>query len=159
MNKVYLLLGSNLGNSYEKILQAKENIQKTIGNIARESSLYQTAAWGNKNQPDFLNQVIVVETKLDAFELLKANLCIEEKMGRMRTIKNAPRTIDIDILFFNKKTIYAKELVIPHSQIQNRRFVLIPLNELSPNFTHPVLKKTVHKLMLDCKDNLNVKKF
>ena len=80
-------------------------------------------------------------------------------MGRLRTVKNAPRIIDIDILFFNKEIIDLKYLIIPHPQIQNRRFVLVPLNQLSPNLKHPVLKKTVHQLLIHCPDNLNVKKF
>ena len=86
-------------------------------------------------------------------------LSIEKKMGRIRTIKNAPRIIDIDILFFNKEIIEEAQLSIPHPQIQNRRFVLIPLNQLSPNLKHPVLKKSVHQLLIHCTDKLNVKKF
>ena len=80
-------------------------------------------------------------------------------MGRVRTKKNAPRIIDIDILFFNKEIIAEKILTVPHPKIQNRRFVLIPLNELSPNFKHPVIKKTIHQLLVNCYDTLDVKKF
>jgi 7,8-dihydro-6-hydroxymethylpterin-pyrophosphokinase len=80
-------------------------------------------------------------------------------MGRVRTKKNAPRIIDIDILFFNKEIIAEKNLDVPHPQIENRRFVLIPLNELSPNFKHPVTHKTIHRLLNDCADTLDVKKF
>ena len=141
MNKTYLLLGSNMGNSQQKILQAIHLIKKKIGAIIRQSNLYQTAAWGKTNQPDFLNQVIVVETNLAAAETIQTILAIEEKLGRIRTVKNAPRTIDIDILFFNKEIIQQSNLSIPHPEIQNRRFVLIPLNELSPNFKHPVFNK------------------
>jgi len=86
-------------------------------------------------------------------------LKIEKKMGRIRTIKNAPRIIDIDILFFNKEIINEAELTVPHPQIQNRRFVLVPLNQLSPNLKHPLLNKTVHQLLINCPDELNVKKF
>jgi 2-amino-4-hydroxy-6-hydroxymethyldihydropteridine diphosphokinase len=77
----------------------------------------------------------------------------------VRTVKNAPRIIDIDILFFNKEIIHHPDLVAPHPEIQNRRFVLIPLNEIAPQFIHPVLNKTVHELLTLCKDPLNVKKF
>ena len=80
-------------------------------------------------------------------------------MGRVRTVKNAPRVIDIDILFFNKAIIEEKILSVPHPQIQFRRFVLIPLNELSPNFKHPVLQQNIHQLLTNCSDPLNVKKF
>jgi 2-amino-4-hydroxy-6-hydroxymethyldihydropteridine diphosphokinase len=86
-------------------------------------------------------------------------LTIEKKMGRVRTVKNAPRIIDIDILFFSKEIINLPALTVPHPQIQNRRFVLIPLNQLSPNLKHPLLKKTIHQLLVHCPDKLNVKKF
>lgn len=159
MNKAFLLLGSNLGNSLQKITQAKNQIEKKIGIIARSSALYKTAAWGNVQQPDFLNQIIVVATKLNAHELLNSILYIEKKMGRIRTVKNAPRVIDIDILFFNKQIIREKQLIVPHPQIQNRRFVLKPLNEIASQWVHPVLNKKTHQLMKECTDTLNVKKF
>src|SRR6188474_694467 len=144
MNSAYLLLGSNMGNSQEKLLTAIKNIEDKIGTVKRRSGIYKTAAWGNTNQPDFLNQVIITETKLIAIEILQEILAIEKKMGRIRTIKNAPRIIDIDILFFNNDIIRQKNLTIPHPEIQNRRFVLTPLNELSPNLLHPVLKQPIH---------------
>jgi 2-amino-4-hydroxy-6-hydroxymethyldihydropteridine diphosphokinase len=159
MNKTYLLLGSNMGNSNKQLSKASHLIEKLIGKLIRQSSIYSTAAWGNTNQPDFLNQVIVVQTKLNALQTMQTILGIEKKMGRLRTVKNAPRIIDIDILFFNKEIIDQKELTVPHPQLQNRRFVLVPLNELSPNFKHPVLKKTIHQLFIHCPDRLNVKKF
>lgn len=159
MNKTYLLLGSNIGNSKARIAEAVSLIQKHIGPVYRQSSLYSTAAWGNTKQPDFLNMAIVVETRLTAEALLHKILTIEAQMGRKRTVKNAPRIIDIDILFFNKDIIEQNGLQVPHPQIQNRRFVLIPLNQLSPNLIHPVLGKTVHQLLLHCTDLLNVKKF
>lgn len=159
MNKLYLLLGSNMGNSTTQLAKAIRQIDKQIGRINRTSSLYATAAWGNTKQPDFLNQVILVESNLSAQQTMKTILKIEKQMGRVRTVKNAPRIIDIDILFFNKEIIEEDQLSVPHPQIQNRRFVLIPLNQLSPNLKHPVLKKTVHQLLLHCPDTLNVKKF
>ena len=159
MNKTYILLGSNLGNSRQQLVKAIKYIDRQIGTITRKSYLYRTAAWGNTDQPDFLNQVIITETKLPAAEIMRVILLIEKKMGRTRTIKNAPRIIDIDILFFNKEIIQQKNLTIPHTEIQNRRFVLIPLNELSPNYKHPALNKTIHQLLNICTDQLNVKKF
>jgi 2-amino-4-hydroxy-6-hydroxymethyldihydropteridine diphosphokinase len=159
MNNTYLLLGSNIGNSKASLAKAIAQIEKQIGTITRLSSLYTTAAWGNTKQPDFLNQVITVETELTAWQTMQTILNIEKKMGRIRTIKNAPRIIDIDILFFNKEIIEQEQLCIPHPQIQNRRFVLVPLNQLSPNLKHPLLKKTIHQLLLHCPDSLNVKKF
>lgn len=159
MNKIYLLLGSNMGNSKTQLAKAIRNIEKRIGVATRRSAIYTTAAWGNINQPDFLNQVLIVDTKLNAEQTMQTILSIEKKMGRIRTVKNAPRIIDIDILFFNKEIILNKNLVIPHPQIQNRRFVMVPLNELSPNFRHPVINKTIHNLFIHCPDTLNVKKF
>jgi len=159
MNKLYLLLGSNMGNSRARLSNAIVRIEKQIGPVMRRSSLYSTAAWGNTDQPDFLNQVIIVHTGLTAKQTMQSILQIEEKMGRVRTVKNAPRIIDIDILFFNREIINHEQLTVPHPQIQNRRFVLIPLNELSPNLKHPVLNQSVHQLLIHCPDKLNVKKF
>lgn len=159
MNSTYLLLGSNMGNSQEQLQRAVQFISKEIGQVTRESALYKTAAWGNTNQPDFLNQVIIVNTSLDALKTLEQILSIEKKMGRIRTIKNAPRIIDIDILFFNNEVIAEQQLKVPHPEIPNRRFVLVPLDELSPNLTHPSLNKTIHQLLLECNDPLDVKKF
>ncbi|HMK04012.1 MAG TPA: 2-amino-4-hydroxy-6-hydroxymethyldihydropteridine diphosphokinase [Ferruginibacter sp.] len=159
MNKTYLLLGSNMGNSQKQLSKAIEHIEKQIGKITRRSGLYSTAAWGNTDQPDFLNQVIIVQTSLTAAQTMQTILGIEKKLGRLRTVKNAPRIIDIDILFFNKEIIDEEQLTVPHPQIQNRRFVLVPLNELAPNLKHPVLGKTIHHLFIHCPDKLNVKKF
>jgi 2-amino-4-hydroxy-6-hydroxymethyldihydropteridine diphosphokinase len=158
ISKAYLLLGSNMGNSKIQFLLAHQHIEKNIGKILEVSSLYTTAAWGNENQPDFLNQIIVVRTSQGAKTLLKRILLIEEMMGRVRSIKNAPRNIDIDIIFFNNDVIDTKKLIVPHPEIQNRRFVLVPLVELSPTFVHPRLQKTVTELLNNCKDDLNVQK-
>lgn len=157
-NTTYLLLGSNMGNSRQQVETAIVYISKNIGPVIRASSLYSTQAWGNTNQPDFLNQVIIVTTKLSAAQTLAAILSIEMEMGRIRTVKNAPRVIDIDILFFNKEIIRLDNLIVPHAEIENRRFVLIPLNQLSPNFKHPVAQKNIHSLLLNCTDGLEVKK-
>ncbi|MEP6674549.1 MAG: 2-amino-4-hydroxy-6-hydroxymethyldihydropteridine diphosphokinase [Ferruginibacter sp.] len=159
MNTAYLLIGGNMGHRINNIKTAIKKIEQLIGHISRQSSIYETAAWGNRQQPDFLNQVIVVETKLDPAKLMNTILIIEEKMGRIRNKKNDPRVIDIDILFFERMIIDEKDLSVPHPQIQNRKFVLVPLNELSPNLKHPVLKKTIHQLLTICPDKLEVKKF
>ncbi len=158
MNTVYLLLGSNIGDSSKHLDIARKHISAKIGTIKRQSRLYQTAAWGKHDQPDFLNQVLIAFTDYDPQELIERVLAIEQKMGRIRTQKNAPRLIDIDILYFNKEIINSKKLVVPHPAISERRFVLTPLNELSPNFMHPLLYKTNHELLTDCTDPLNVKK-
>ncbi|RYY71848.1 MAG: 2-amino-4-hydroxy-6-hydroxymethyldihydropteridine diphosphokinase [Chitinophagaceae bacterium] len=158
MNKVYLLLGSNMGNRRQQIERAAKHINKKIGKITRRSSLYQTAAWGDEAQADFLNQVLIVESRLEASVCITGILDIETEMGRIRTVKNAPRIIDIDILYFNKDIISLPNLEVPHPAIASRRFVLTALNEMSPNFIHPVLKKTNHQLLAICPDMLDVKK-
>jgi 2-amino-4-hydroxy-6-hydroxymethyldihydropteridine diphosphokinase len=158
MNTVYILLGSNIGNSKAQLLLATEKIEIKIGEIIKASSLYATEAWGKKDQPNFINQVLIVETKLEAANLIKTVLVIEKDMGRKRTIKNAPRIIDIDILFFNNEIINTKNLIVPHPEIQNRRFVLVPLVELSPFYMYPSIKKKVSELLIITTDNLNVQK-
>lgn len=158
MNKVYVLLGGNMGNRKKYIAAALRQIEKKLGKVSRTSSLYQTAAWGNTDQPDFLNRVIIVHTDQTAEKCLKTCLLIETSLGRVRTSKNAPRTIDIDLLFYNKAIVKQKSLCLPHPALHLRRFVLVPLNELSPNFKHPVLQQTIHQLLIKCKDELNVNK-
>ena len=158
MNKIYLLLGSNIGNSRQQLSDAKKNIENDIGKIIRQSGLYETMPWGKKDQPYFLNQIVIVETEKKALEIMSIILDIEKKMGRIRTEKNAPRIIDIDILFYNKEIINKASLTLPHPFIQERRFVLVPLNEISPAFIHPVLNKTVHQLLESCPDKSGVKK-
>jgi len=158
MNKVYLLLGGNEGDPAKNLQKAKKKLEKAVGKISRESSIYRTAAWGMQDQPDFLNQVIILQTTLSPGETLVACLAIESAMGRVRTVKNAPRIIDIDILFFEKLILKDFALTVPHPEIPNRRFVLVPLNELSPNMKHPVLQKTIHQLLTISPDKLDVKK-
>ena len=158
MNSTYLLLGSNMGNSPELLSNAIKQIENKIGPLLLSSNLYATAAWGNTSQPDFLNQVIKIATHLAAAETLAIILSIEKNMGRIRTTKNAPRIIDIDILFFNNEIINQSDLIVPHPEIQNRRFVLTPLQEIAPQMIHPVLNKTIDQLLSQCPDQLAVKK-
>lgn len=158
MNIVYLLLGSNLGNPVKYLKDAEKSIIATVGQVAKKSHIYKTAAWGKTDQPDFYNRILIIETMLDAGSVLKYVLEIETNMGRMRNIKYEARTIDIDILFFNKEIINTSHLKVPHPLIQERRFVLVPLNELSPSFVHPSLKKTVSELLDICEDELNVER-
>ena len=158
MNKAYLLTGGNEGDRFLHMKQARANIEHICGQLLMVSSLYETAAWGKTDQSDFLNQILLVETNFGPEALLNAILSIEERGGRKRTVKNAPRTIDIYILFYNNLVLEKPGLSIPHPRIADRRFVLEPLDEISPDFKHPVLKKTIHQLLLECKDELGVKK-
>lgn len=157
-NLVYILLGSNLGESKQNLVRANQLIKNTIGSIDRKSSLYKTAAWGKTDQAAFINQVILVRTKLNAREFLQELLAIETQMGRVRINKWEPRVIDLDILFYGKQILQEEDLVIPHPQLQNRKFTLIPLVEIAPNFVHPVLKKNMEELLAICNDNLTVEK-
>ena len=158
MNTVYLLLGSNMGDSEQMLTVATNMIEKNIGKLTTSSSIYRTAAWGNEDQPDFLNQIIIVSSLLSSSNILKEMFVIEKEMGRVRTTKNAARVIDIDMLFFNDEIIQTETLTVPHPQIQNRRFVLVPLAEISPDFQHPLLKKSSLELLSICSDKLNVQK-
>lgn len=126
--------------------------------VTRRSSVYRTAPWGKPGQSDFLNQVLEIETRLSAKELMDDLLKIEEKLGRRRQEKFGPRLIDIDIIFFNDEIISQPGLTIPHPEVQNRRFALVPLNELAPNHMHPVFQKTIYQLLLECPDTLAVNK-
>ncbi|MBS1934766.1 MAG: 2-amino-4-hydroxy-6-hydroxymethyldihydropteridine diphosphokinase [Bacteroidetes bacterium] len=158
MNKTFLLTGGNKDDRRGFLQHAKNEIGLHCGKILQESSLYETAAWGKTDQDDFLNQVLLVETSLTAHALMKTILNIEERMGRVREEKYGPRFIDIDILFFNDDIVHEQALIIPHPQIQYRRFVLEPLNEIAGNFVHPVLQKNIHTLLEECVDKLDVKK-
>lgn len=158
MNKAYLLIGGNEGDRLLHMQQARANIELICGAVEQVSSLYITAAWGKTDQADFLNQALLINTGMDPHTLLISILSIEEKMGRKRTVKNAPRIIDIDILFYNRLVMADPGLIIPHPRIPERRFVLEPLAEIAPGFIHPKSGKTIRQLLRECTDTLAVKK-
>ena len=148
-----------MGDRLHILSKAREFITDKCGKIIIQSSVYETAAWGKEDQEAFLNQVILIETKLSPTDLLRSVLKIEENLGRKREVKYGPRIIDIDIIFFNDEVINMEGLKVPHPRMQNRRFVLIPLNEIASQKYHPVLKKNVSRLLSDCPDSLAVNKF
>jgi len=154
MNKAYLLIGGNMGDRLVNLEMAKLAIHQKIGPILLSSSMYETAAWGKEDQPAFLNQALLIETNLIAHDLMMALLAIEKNMGRIRQEHLGPRTIDLDIIFFNDQIIDSANLTIPHPQMQKRNFVLTPLKEIAPNFIHPILKKSITQLLTDCEDPL-----
>jgi 2-amino-4-hydroxy-6-hydroxymethyldihydropteridine diphosphokinase len=158
MNNAYLLIGGNLGNRQENLATARFLIGKHCGQITRESSIYETAAWGKTDQPGFLNQALEVHTALNARQLIRRILKVEKIMGRVRKEKLGPRLIDIDILLFNDEIQDISFLKLPHPEMQHRRFVLIPLAEIAAKVIHPVLKKNISQLLDDCPDELEVKK-
>ena len=145
-----------MGNREETLGKALTLIHQYCGNISAMSSIYETAAWGKNDQPSFLNQVLEIDTKLQPRPLLTQILKIEKQIGRVREEKYGPRIIDIDILFFNDEIHNYPLLKLPHPEIQNRRFVLVPLSEIAGEFIHPVMKKTIAELLAICPDNLEV---
>ena len=158
MNKAYLLIGGNLGNREENLSKAVDLINEQCGNITKTSSLYETAAWGVTEQPSFLNQALEISTSLNAKQLMRKALAIEKTMGRVRKEKFGPRIIDIDILFYENEVHDLSFLKIPHPELQNRRFALIPLAEVASTLRHPVLKQSISELLAKCPDELNVNK-
>lgn len=159
MNKAYLLTGGNLGDRQSNLSQAKNMIEQECGRATNASSLYETAAWGNSDQPSFLNQALEIATRLSASQLLRKILAIEKMMGRIRKEKYGPRIIDIDILLFNTEIFDLPNLKVPHPELQNRRFALLPLTEIAPDLIHPLLNKSIVQLLKECNDELDVKKF
>ena len=152
------MIGGNMGDRMANLAMAIKFIEKQIGNIELKSSIYETAAWGQTNQPDFLNQALLVNTNMQADELMSKLLSIENLMGRIRTIKLGPRTIDLDIMYFNNEVISTNLITIPHPKLAERKFVLEPLFEIAPNYLHPILNKTNASLLKDCGDSLAVYK-
>lgn len=130
MEGVYIGLGTNLGDRHLNLGNAINLIGNQIGKVLKQSSIHETKAWGNTNQPDFLNMVIRIETELTPELLLEKCLSIEKEIGRVREEKWGPRIIDIDILYYNDLIIDNENLKIPHPFINEREFVLKPLTEI-----------------------------
>lgn len=161
MNVTYLCLGGNIGDREKAIYLALLEISQQVGEITSRSNIHETEAWGVNNQQAYLNQCIEVNTVLSPFELINTLLTIEQQLGRQRTISQTyePRTIDIDILFYNQDIIDHKQLIVPHPRLHLRKFVLVPLNEICSNYLHPLLNKTIFNLLSTCEDQLEVKLF
>jgi 2-amino-4-hydroxy-6-hydroxymethyldihydropteridine diphosphokinase len=157
--KVYLLLGSNLGDRAGNLRRASASLQESVGDILNSSSVYQTEPWGLTAQPAFLNQVIVLDCGLSAKDLLYAAKQIEQNLGRESGERWGPRQLDIDILFFGDDIIHEPDLVVPHPGIVSRRFTLVPLCEIAADFVHPALKKTCEQLLKECPDSLKVERW
>lgn len=137
--KVYLGLGSNMGDKAENLRQARDCIAAIAGvDLTRSSSLYQTAPWGKTDQEDFINQVIEIETELEPLDLLHRLQEIEIKLGRQRHHEQwGPRIIDLDVLLYGRESISQAELKVPHPYIMQRLFVLVPLLEIAPELEFP----------------------
>ncbi len=155
--KTILLLGSNLENPIFQLETAISKISQ-ITPTYRVSSIYKTAAWGNTEQADFYNQAMEIDTDFPPEELLEKLLAIEQQMGRQRIDKWEPRIIDIDIIAMGNLEVNTPSLQIPHPHMQNRLFVLIPMEELVSTWQHPILNKSINELILECNDDLAVHK-
>lgn len=158
MNDVYLLLGSNLGNRQVFLQQATQYIENEIAPVVKASSVYETQSWGKMDAPDYLNQVIMLQTDIPPQVILKKILDIEIVLGRRREEKWGSRTIDIDILFYGNAIINEPGLHIPHPELHNRRFTLEPLSEIAPDLVHASYKKSLLELKNELQDSLIVKK-
>ena len=160
MATAYLNLGSNLGDRLQYLKGAVRKIEESDEfSIKKFSSVYETQPVGYQNQRWFLNLVVEVQTSFDPFPLMKHLLAIEDQMGRKREERWAPRNIDIDLLLYDDRIVDSDRLTIPHPRMHKRRFVLIPLAEIAPQFLHPVLRKNIKELLKNCEDKSMVRLF
>ncbi|HNI43621.1 MAG TPA: 2-amino-4-hydroxy-6-hydroxymethyldihydropteridine diphosphokinase [Chitinophagales bacterium] len=156
MHTVYLLLGTNLNNRLHNLQNCVDLLSTEVGEITAISWIYETEPWGNTQQNTFLNQVVCCQTPLEPLDLLEKIQFIEQQMGRKRQERWGPRLIDIDILFYEQRIVVEDNLLIPHPDLHKRRFTLVPLADLAPNFIHPILQKSVQKLLHECTDTAEV---
>lgn len=153
----YLGLGANLGQPKEQCIQAAAHIGAVEGiEVLRCSSMYRTEPVGDSSQEWFVNAALEIKTSLSPAQLLEVLLSIERKMGRQRSVRWAPRIIDIDILFYGQQAIRQADMIIPHPELHRRRFVLVPLHEIAPYLTHPALGVSLKQLIDGLDDNYKV---
>jgi len=157
---VYVGLGSNLGNRETQLNRAIVRILENSSiTVSRQSSVFETEPWGRANQPEFLNQVIEINTEMRPQDFLDFLLQVEIMLGRERREHWAARSIDLDLLIFKDQIIDSRLLTLPHPELANRRFVLEPLAELTPGLKVPKINKTVSELLMLCKDAHWIKKW
>jgi len=161
MNDCFLLLGSNLGNRIAIMRDALNDIHEQVGMICQQSAFYESEPWGFEAKEQFLNMVVRVQTTKFPDEVLELILAIEKKLGRVKNESQGyeSRKIDIDLLFFNDEIINKKNLTVPHPRLHLRKFTLMPLAEIAPELTHPVLKKSIKQLLTECSDPAQVEIF
>jgi len=147
VKSIYLGIGSNLGNKKENLEKAKFELSENKIKILRSSNFYESVSWPNPNNPKFLNIVVEIKTCLKPLELLKICKKIEKNLGRKKSIRNSPRTCDIDILDYNNKT-FNRDIILPHPRMHKRNFVLLPLFEINKDWVHPVSKNHIKRLIL-----------
>ncbi len=151
----YIGLGSNLGSRASYIRRAIFEISHRITKITAKSFLYESAPWGSFEGETFpyLNAVVLLKTEKSAHEVLDLLQAVENDLGRTRSLPNAPRTIDLDLLFYGNEIIKTERLTVPHPHLSQRRFVLQPLCDISPFFIHPSLGLTAQELLESCQDS------
>jgi 2-amino-4-hydroxy-6-hydroxymethyldihydropteridine diphosphokinase len=159
LKTVYLSLGSNVGDRAARLARAVESLSEAGVHPVRQSSLYLTEAVGGLDQRAFLNCVLEAETGRMPLELLRTLQRVEWALGRRRMVRLGPRAIDIDILFYGSSVVRMRELVIPHPRLAERRFVLVPLNEIAPGLRHPVLSGSVADLLAYTEDRSMVRRW
>lgn len=155
---VILMSGGNLGDVRSALKSVIYELKHTAGEIVVTSSVYSSEPWGESNQPPFLNQAIHLKTNLSPKSLLIRCQEIENQMGRTRSLRNGPRTMDIDLLLFDDLIMSDHELTIPHPRMHLRRFNMVPVAEIAAARVHPVLRKTMKELLDECEDLLDVVK-
>ena len=159
MIRLYVLLGGNLGDKRKIFSEALINLQNLVGDITAQSAVYETEPWGFESTDLFWNQVLEIATSLTPEEVLQKTQQTELELGRIRkSSQYDSRIIDIDILFYGEEIIELPDLIVPHPRIQERKFALIPLNEIAPDLKHPVFQKTITQLLAECNDQLLVEK-
>lgn len=156
MHNLYLHLGSNQGNRKQILDNCLIQISERIGKITSKSSIYETEPWGLKDQPDFLNMAVEVKTKLTVSEVFNISKEIEQDLGFPKQVKWGPRSIDIDILYYDQEIIDTEKLKLPHPQLYNRNFVLIPLMEIAGDYNDPIKNITIEELYDVCSDQCEV---
>lgn len=156
---IYIGLGSNVGDRFGYLDSAvKELSELSSTKVVRMSSVYETEPYGNKDQPEFLNMAVELESSLEPDGLLAGLKSIEAKLGRLRTERWGPREIDLDLLYFGKQVVNQKKLQVPHPEVERRRFVLVPLNEIAHSFIDTVRGKGISELLAECTDTGVVRK-
>jgi 2-amino-4-hydroxy-6-hydroxymethyldihydropteridine diphosphokinase len=159
MPQVFIGLGSNLGDRLDYLHRAVDSLSELeCTSVVKCSSVYETQPVGKTNQPDFLNMVVELRSDLNEKGLFNGLKRIEEKIGRKHGERWGPREIDLDLLYYDASVIKDAELSLPHPEIANRKFVLVPMNEIAPEFEDPAKHESIESLLMKCTDKGNVGK-
>jgi len=160
MHTVYLIIGGNVGDRESYLAQARELISQEVGLISSSSDIFESEPWGFEHHIPFLNQALEVKTNLSALCMLDICQEIEKKLGRDKLLSGyRPRTMDIDVLFFDDSIYTLPPLIVPHKLMHQRMFVLEPMAQIAPHFMHPIFGLTIADLREACTDNLKVWRF